>query len=122
MQESLITFLKFSTILDWLVICLTLFLIMVAALLLIVLRSPKPFYFVIVSAVLPILGGLLSTFMKYQYLNRAIENVGAVSAEVVERARAEAWIITYLAAIGALIIALIGFLGVFLKGRSRKTA
>jgi hypothetical protein len=122
MLETLQTFLKFSTILDWLVIALTLFLIMVAVLLLILLRSPKPFYFVIVSAVLPVLGGLLSTFMKYQYAERALENLGAVAAEAVDRARAEAWIITYLAAIGALIIALIGFLGVVLKRRSAAKA
>lgn len=122
MLETLQTFLKFSTILDWLVILLTLFLIVVSVLLLLLLRSPKPFYFVIVSAVLPVLGGLLSTFLKYQYAQRAMEELGAVAAEVVERGRAEAWIITYLAAIGAIIIALIGFLGVFLKGRSPKTA
>jgi hypothetical protein len=122
MLETLQNFLKFSTILDWLVIFITLILIMVAVLLLILVRSRTPFYFVILSAALPILGGLLSTFMKYQYANRALETVGMVAADVVERARAEAWIITYLAAIGTLIIALIGFLGVFLKSRSPKTA
>jgi hypothetical protein len=51
-----------------------------------------------------------------------LENAGSVSPEVFEHARAEAWIVTYLAATGALIIALIGFVGVFLKGRSPKTA
>jgi hypothetical protein len=122
MLETLHNFLRFSTILDWLVIFITLFLMLVAVLLLIVLRSRTPFYFVIVSAVLPILGGLLSTFMKYQYAQRALENLGVVATEAVEHARAEAWIITYLAVTGAIIIALIGFLGVFLKGRSPKTA
>jgi drug/metabolite transporter superfamily protein YnfA len=106
------------TPLDLLVISASILLVIAGLLLLFFLRSSKPFYFVIASAVLPLLGGLLSTFMKYQYADRALENLGAVAAEAVNHARAEAWIITYLAAIGALIIALIGLLGVVLKRRS----
>jgi hypothetical protein len=36
-------------------------------------------------------------------------------AEVLERATAEAWVITYIAAAGAVVIALIGIVGIVLK-------
>jgi len=115
MQETLYNFEKFSTPLDWLVILGTVFLIVIGLALLIFLRSPKPFYFVIASAVAPLLGGLLSTFLKYQSLNRALESMGRIAVEAVARGKAEALIITYFGIIGAIIIALIGLLGVVLK-------
>lgn len=114
-METLINFLKFSSVLDWLVIFLTLVLILVAGVLLFVLRRPKPFYFVIASAVFPLLGGLLSTFIKHQQMQRALQEMGNVSNDVLAQANAEAWVITYIAAAGALMIALIGIVGVMMK-------
>jgi hypothetical protein len=60
----------------------------------------------------------LSTFLKYQYIERALEDMGMVAAEAASNARAEAWMITYVAGMGSIVIALIGLLGVMLKRRA----
>ena len=114
-METLISFLKFSSVLDWLVMLMTLVLVLVSLVLLFALRGRKPFYFVVVSAVLPLLGGLLSTFLKYRQMGRALEGMENLPAEVLERATAEAWVITYIATAGALVIAFIGIVGIVLK-------
>jgi hypothetical protein len=113
--ETLISFLKFSSVLDWLVMLMTLVLITVSLVLLLVLRGRKPFYFVVALAVLPLFGGLLSTFLKYQQMGRALEMTERVPSEVIESATAEAWMITYVAAAGALVIVLIGVIGIVMK-------
>lgn len=94
---------------------MTLVLIFVSLVLLFVLRARKPFYFVAAAAALPLLGGLLSTFLKYQQLGRALQMMETASSEMMERATAEAWMITYIAGAGALVIALIGILGIVMK-------
>ena len=114
-METLISFLKFSSVLDWLVMFLTLVLILISLVLLFVLRSRKPFYFVIAAAALPLAGGLLSTFLKYQQLSRALELMERAPADLMERATAEAWMITYIAAGGAVVIALIGVIAIVTK-------
>jgi len=113
--ETLISFLKFSSVLDWLVMLMTLVLILVSLVLLFTLRGRKPFYFVVALALLPLAGGLLSTFLKYRQMGRALEGMERVPAEVLENATSEAWVITYLAAAGALVIALIGIVGIVIK-------
>lgn len=94
---------------------MTLVLILGSLVLLFVLRGRKPFFFVVAVAILPLFGGLLSTFLKYQQMGRALEMAEGVPAEVVESAMAEAWMITYIAAAGALVIALIGVIGIVMK-------
>ena len=117
-MEALTDFLKHATVLDWLVIFVTLLLIAIALLLLFVLRSSKPFIIVVVSGTIPLAGGLLSTFLKYQQAQRALEMIGDVSAEVIEGAHAEAWIISYIGLVGAIIIAVLGLIGVATKRRA----
>ena len=114
-METLISFLKFSSVLDWLVMLVTVVLILVSLVLLFALRGRKSFYFVLALALLPLFGGLLSTFLKYQQMGRAVEEMERFPADVVERATAEAWMITYIAAAGALVIALIGIVGIVMK-------
>jgi hypothetical protein len=118
-MEGLTNFLKHSaTIFDWLVIFVTILLVVVAVVLLFALRGSKPFLIVIVSALIPLAGGLASTFLKYQEMQRALEMAGDVGAEVVERARAEAWIISYIGIAGAIIIVGTGLIGMVTKKRT----
>ena len=114
---DLTEFLRNSTILDWLVLFLTGLLIIVALLTLMVVRSRKPFFFVLAAAVIPLAGGLLSTFVKHRQLEQAIGLAGSVSSEVVERAQAESWVISYIGVLGAIIIAMVGLIGVITKKR-----
>jgi len=113
--ETLISFLKFSSVLDWLVMLMTLVLILVSLVLLFALGGRKPFYFVVALALVPLCGGLLSTFLKYQQMGRALEEMERLPADVIASATAEAWMITYVAAAGALVIALIGIVGIVMK-------
>lgn len=94
---------------------MTLVLILTSLVLLFALRGRKPFYFVVAAAALPIAGGLLSTLLKYQQIRRAVKLAETAPAEVIERATAEAWMITYIAAAGAVMIAFIGVLGILMK-------
>lgn len=110
-------FLRNSSVFDWLVMFLTIVLILAALILLLTLRRAKPFYIVIGSAVIPLAGGLLSTFLKYQQARRFTE-IADAGAEVIERAHAEAWVITYIAAVGSIIIAVLGLIGIVTKRRS----
>lgn len=119
-MEALRNFLQFSTPLDWLVITLAAILILAGIVLLIVLRSPKPFYFFLVVALLPLLLGLLTTYLKYQEVERMLSMVARDSGlEAAEAGRREAWIITYIAAVATAVLALIGLLGVILKKRGK---
>ena len=112
---TFIEFVKHSSPFDWLIIALVLTLIFVGILLLIVLRSRKPFYLFLVLALLPLLLGLLSTYLKYRGLERALAMFPEAGDEVVDAAHREAWIITYIGATGSAVLALIGLLGLKLK-------
>ena len=111
-------FLRHSTVLDWVVLFLTGVLVILALLTLVIARGKKPFFFVLGSAVIPLAGGLFSTFMKYQQLERAIALAGSVTTEMVDRAQAESWVISYIGVAGAIIIGLLGLIGVVTKGRT----
>jgi hypothetical protein len=110
-----VEFLRHSSVLDWLVLFLTAALVILALIMLIVARSRKPFFLVFAMAGLPLAGGLFSTFVKYQQLERALALAGSDSSDVVERAQAEAWIISYVGIAGAVIIAIFGLIGVITK-------
>ena len=115
---NVMEFLRYSTPLDWLVMFITAVLIIVGLILVFVLRNPKPFYIVIVSAAIPLAGGLLSTTLKLSQLQRALTMVERAPAELTDRASAEAWMISYIAATGAIIIGLLGLIGVVTKRRA----
>jgi hypothetical protein len=98
-----------------LVLLLALILIFVGVLLLIVSRSRKPFYLLLVLALLPLLLGMLSTYLKTRELDRMLSVVAEAGGDVAEAARREAWIITYVGAAGTAVLTLIGLLGVVVK-------
>lgn len=114
-METLSNFLKFSGPFDLLIIVLTLILIVGGILLLVVARSRKPFYLLLVLALLPSLLGILSTNLKYREIERMLTVLAESGVEVAEPARREAWIITYFGAAGTAVLAFIGLLGLILK-------
>jgi hypothetical protein len=113
--ETFSNFLKFTSSFDLLIIVLTLILILAGILLLVVLRSRKPFYLFLVLALLPLLLGILSTYLKYREVERILTMVAEAGVEVADAARREAWIITYFGAAGTAVLALIGLVGLILK-------
>ncbi len=114
-METFSNFLKFTSSFDLLIIVLTLILILAGILLLVVLRSRKPFYLFLVLALLPLLLGILSTYLKYREVERILTMVAEAGVEVADAARREAWIITYFGAAGTAVLALIGLVGLILK-------
>ena len=114
-METFSNFLKFTSPFDLLIIVLTLILIFAGILLLIVLRSRKPFFLFLVLALLPLLLGMLSTYLKYREIERMLTMLAESGVEVADAARREAWIITYFGAAGTAVLALIGIVGLILK-------
>jgi uncharacterized membrane protein len=117
--ETLSDFMKHSSTLDWLVIFLSVILILAAILLLIVLRGRKPFYPFLVLALLPLLLGLATTYLKYREVDRMLSMVESVGVEAAAAGRREAWISTYVGAAGTGAAMLIGLFGLALKKDSR---
>jgi hypothetical protein len=113
--ETFSNFLKFTSPFDLLITVLTLILIFAGILLLIVLRSRKPFFLFLVLALLPLLLGMLSTCLKYREIERMLTMLAESGVEVADAARREAWIITYFGAAGTAVLALIGLVGLILK-------
>ena len=83
-----------------------------------VLRTSKPFLLVVASAAIPVAGGLLSTFLKYRQAQGAFEEIGDVAALALQSTHAEAWIISYIALGGGIIITILGLTGMLTKRRA----
>ena len=118
-METLIPFLRNSSVVDLLVIILviliTAILIPAGIWILIAARSRKPIYFFLMIALLPLLLALLGTYLRFMSIERALAKVPDVNTEVVSAAKQEAWITTYLGATGSAVIGLIGVTGLILK-------
>ena len=114
-METLSNFLKYSSAFDMLILLLAFIFILLGILLLIVSHSRRPFYLLLVLALLPLLLGMLSTYLKYREIDRVLTMVADAGVEVAGAARQEAWIITYVGAAGTAVLALIGLLGVLVK-------
>ena len=118
-METLIPFLKNSSVVDLLVITLviliTVILIPAGIWIVIAARSRKPIYFFLVLALLPLLLALLGTYLRFKSVDRALGMNPGVSAEVVTAANQEAWVTTYLGVAGSAVIGLIGITGLILK-------
>jgi hypothetical protein len=113
--ESLGEFLRHSSPLDLLILVLTLILVVSGMLLLIVLRSRKPFYLFLVLALLPLTLGVLSTYSKYREVDKMLVMLEDAGIKAAQGARREAWVITYIGAAGTAVLVLIGLLGVVVK-------
>jgi len=75
--DALKNFLQFSSPLDWLVLTLGAVLILVAVLMLILARSRKPIYWFLAAALLPLVLGILTTYLKNRAMDRALAKVNA---------------------------------------------
>lgn len=119
-MESLILFLKHSSAVDLLILGLV---ILIAVILIpagiwiaIGARSRKPIYVLLVITFLPLLLGVLGTYLRFWNIERfAAMFPEAGGAEVVTAARQEAWITTYIGAAGTLVPAVIAVIGLVLK-------
>jgi len=118
-METLIPFLKHSSALDLLVIILVILvaviLVPVGIWIVIASRRRKPIYLFLIIALLPVLLALPGTYLKSIVVERAIKEAPLASQEVVEAARQEAWITTYIGAAGTAVLGLIGVMGLLLK-------
>ena len=118
-METLFSFLKSSSTLDLLVIILVVLiavvLIPVGIWIAIASRTRKPIYFFLMISLFPFLIALLGTFLRFRNIERAIAEVPNASAEVVEAAREEAWVTTYIGAAGTVIPVLIAVMGLAFK-------
>jgi hypothetical protein len=118
-METLISFLKHSSGLGLLVmlvvILLAVILIPVGIWIVIASRSRKPIYFFLMAALLPLLLALLGTYLSLANVEKVAAMFPEASTEIVAGARQEAWVPTYIGAVGTLIPAFIGVIGLVLK-------
>ena len=118
-METLISFLKHSSALELLVMLvvflLALVLIPVGIWIVIASRRRKPIYFFLIATLLPLLLGLLGTYLSLANVEKMAAMFPEAGAEIVTAARQEAWIPTYIGVAGTLIPALIGVVGLILK-------
>jgi uncharacterized membrane protein len=118
-MDTLIPFLKSSSTLDLLVLLLVILiavvLIPVGILIAIFSRRRMPIYFFLMVSVLPLLLALLGTYLRFIGIEHAIRSTPNVSHEVVAASRQEAWITTYIGAVGTALPFLIGVTGLVLK-------
>jgi len=119
-METFSNFLKFSTPLDWLTIFSAAILIFVGLIMLIAVRRRTPMYFLLGIAIVPILLGLLTTYLKNREIERMLSMVESVGAEAAEAGKREALISTYIGAAGTVIVELIGAIGIVTKRRPDK--
>jgi hypothetical protein len=113
--ETLISFLKYSSPLDWFLMVLWLGIILFGLLLLIVSRARKLFYGYLFLALLPLPLGLATTYLKYLEVARMSVVAEYAGPEVVAAGRREAWVITYIGATASGAAILIGLSGLALK-------
>lgn len=118
-MDSLLSFLKHSSTLDLivvlLIILLTVTLILVAAITLFATAGRKLIYAVLIAASLPLLLGLVGTFLRYDQIERSLSQVSEAGPEIVAAARAEAWFPTYFGLAGTALVELTGVSGLMLK-------
>jgi len=113
--ETVTDFVKNCGLLDLFVIVVTLILILAGILILIVGRSRRVMFRLLVVAFVPLLLGLLDMFVKNRFLDRRVGLMGPLSTEAVAAGRRDAMLIACIGATGTVMIVLIGFLGLALK-------
>ena len=84
-MEALTNFLRFSSPLDRLVIVLAAILILAGILLLILARSRRPVYWLIAAALLPLLLGILTTYLKSRAIDKMLAQVDSGAAEAEQK-------------------------------------
>ena len=114
-METVTDFLKNCSLLDLLVIVVTLILILAGILILIVGRSRSLMYGFLLVASAPLLLGLLAMFVKHRLLARGFGMFGRLSDEAIAAGRQEALVIACVGATGTVVLVLIGLVGLALK-------
>lgn len=118
-METLIPFLKNSSVVDWFFIMLVVFiaviLIPIGLWIVIASRRRKSIYLLLMMTFLPLLLALLGTYVRIRTLETLPARYPDVSAEVVAAGSKEAWIMTYIGALGTLVPALIAVTGLVVK-------
>lgn len=118
-MENLIPFLKSSSAVDWCFIILVVFiavmLIPVGLWIVIASRRRKSIYFLLAMAFLPLLLALLGTYVRIRTIETQTAPYQDANAEVIAAWIREAWIMTYIGALGSLVPALIAVTGLVVK-------
>lgn len=118
-METLIPFLKYSSVVDWFFIILVVFiaviLIPVGLWIVIASRRRKSIYFLLMMTFLPLLLALVGTYVRIRKIETLAARYPDASAEVIAAGSQEAWVMTYIGAFGTLIPALIAVTGLVVK-------
>lgn len=118
-MDSLVSFLKHSSALDFivflLVILIAFVLIVVGIGILIASRTRKPIYYFLPLTLLPLLLAALGTYMRLSALERAVADFPEAGSEIVAAGRQEAWIMVYIGVAATALPALIGLTGLLMK-------
>ena len=116
-MELLVDFLKDASLLDLLVILVTLILILTAFFKLVFFRSLRSMRRLLVMALVPLVLGLLAMYMKNRLLDRGVGPFGLVTGDALALGRRDALLIACFGAIGTVVIALISLIGLTLEKR-----
>lgn len=118
-MDSLIPFLKHSSALDLLIFALVVLvgitLIVAGIWIALAARNRTPIYIFLVITFLPLLLGVLGTYLRFWNIERVAAMFPESGASVIAAARQEAMITTYAGAVGTLIPALIAVVALVLK-------
>ena len=115
-MEVATDFLKNCSLLDLLVIVVTLILILAGILILIVGRSRRVIYGLLVTASLPLLLGLFAMYVKNRVTSRGFDMFGrTLNPEAIALYRRDALIIACVGAAGTVAVVLIGFFDLAFK-------
>ena len=90
-------------------------LILIGIIMLIVARRRTPMYWLLVAAFVPLLLGVLTTYMKNREIERMLTMIESAGVEAAEAGRREAMISTYVGAAGTALIVFIGLIGLAMK-------
>src|SRR5215468_3249256 len=117
-MEALTNYLKFSTGLDWLTIFAGITVILLGFILLLAVRTRAALYPFLIVALVPLLVGVLTTYVKNREIERVMTMVESVGIEAAVAGRREAMISTYVGGAGTVTAFLIGIVGLATKRKS----
>jgi len=109
--ETLTDFLKNATLLTLLTLLTTVISILVGIAVLVFARVRRPMYLIVAAAALPLLSGLLTMYVDNRELDTGYGMFGRLSAKAIAAGRRDALITACIGAAGAVLMVLMGIVG-----------
>ncbi len=114
-METLTDFLKNATLLTLLTLLTTVISVLVGIAVLVFARTRRPMYVIVAAAALPLLSGLLTMYVDNRELDTGYGMFGRLSAKAIATGRRDALITGCIGAAGAVLMVLMGIVGLKLK-------